>query len=208
MHQPSYRAADGQYRQPWVYLHAIKDYADMAWHLEHAPGARATVSFAPVLVEQLDDYRAQFESGEFRDPLLRDLQRGDADTPERRRRLCYEVCRANFERMVRRYPAYERVLPSCRVRGVGRRAVISVRHGGCTGLVPPRVGGRGREALRRAGAAADRQGARLRRRRPRDAVARHRRAGRRRSRSLSAARRSKGASNWRPRRTRIRSCRC
>ncbi len=109
MHQPSYRAADGQYRQPWVYLHAIKDYADMAWHLEHAQGARATVSFAPVLVEQLDDYRAQFESGEFRDPLLRDLQRGDADTPERRRRLCYEVCRANFERMVRRYPAYERV---------------------------------------------------------------------------------------------------
>jgi alpha-amylase/alpha-mannosidase (GH57 family) len=109
MHQPSYRAADGQYRQPWVYLHAIKDYADMAWHLEHAPGARATVSFAPVLVEQLDDYASQFESGEFRDPLLRDLQRGDADTPERRRRLCYEVCRANFERMVRRYPAYERV---------------------------------------------------------------------------------------------------
>jgi alpha-amylase/alpha-mannosidase (GH57 family) len=109
MHQPSYRAADGQYRQPWVYLHAIKDYADMAWHLEHAPGARATVSFAPVLVEQLDDYRAQFESGEFRDPLLCDLQRGDADTPERRRRLCYELCRANFERMVRRFPAYERV---------------------------------------------------------------------------------------------------
>jgi alpha-amylase/alpha-mannosidase (GH57 family) len=109
MHQPCYRAADGQYRQPWVYLHAIKDYADMAWHLEHAQGARATVSFAPVLVEQLDDYRAQFKSGEFRDPLLRDLQRGDADTPERRRRLCYELCRANFERMVRRYPAYERV---------------------------------------------------------------------------------------------------
>jgi alpha-amylase/alpha-mannosidase (GH57 family) len=31
MHQPEYRDyASGQFRQPWVYLRATKDYADMA----------------------------------------------------------------------------------------------------------------------------------------------------------------------------------
>jgi len=109
MHQPSYRASDGEYRQPWVYLHAMKDYADMAWHLEQVASARATVSFAPVLLDQLDDYSAQFEARSFRDPLLRALQRGDADAPDRRRQLAYQLCRANYERIVRRFPAYERL---------------------------------------------------------------------------------------------------
>ncbi|HMV72409.1 MAG TPA: hypothetical protein PKC08_09565, partial [Pseudomonadales bacterium] len=31
MHQPEYRdLGDGQYQFPWTYLHAIKDYVDMA----------------------------------------------------------------------------------------------------------------------------------------------------------------------------------
>ena len=35
MHQPYYRdAASGQYRLPWTYLHAIKDYVDMVALLE------------------------------------------------------------------------------------------------------------------------------------------------------------------------------
>ena len=47
MHQPDYRdSASGEFREPWVYLHAIKDYADMASHLESAPGMRAVVSHA------------------------------------------------------------------------------------------------------------------------------------------------------------------
>ncbi|MDP2547512.1 glycoside hydrolase family 57 protein [Oceanobacter sp. 4_MG-2023] len=60
MHQPHYRdGLDGQYRLPWVYLHAIKDYSDMAAHLENNPAARVVVNFAPVLLEQLDDYAIQ-----------------------------------------------------------------------------------------------------------------------------------------------------
>ena len=59
MHQPHYRdGLDGQYRLPWVYLHAIKDYSDMAAHLENHPQARVVVNFAPVLLEQLEDYAA------------------------------------------------------------------------------------------------------------------------------------------------------
>jgi alpha-amylase/alpha-mannosidase (GH57 family) len=56
MHQPQYRdALTGQYVLPWTYLHAIKDYTDMAAHLESIPGARAVVNFTPVLIEQLEE---------------------------------------------------------------------------------------------------------------------------------------------------------
>jgi alpha-amylase/alpha-mannosidase (GH57 family) len=42
MHQPQYRdALTGEFVLPWTYLHAIKDYIDMAAHLESQPNARA-----------------------------------------------------------------------------------------------------------------------------------------------------------------------
>lgn len=72
MHQPDYRHPDtGQFVLPWVFLHAIKDYTDMAAHLERHPGIRCTVNFVPVLLDQLEDYAEQFETGQWRDPLLR-----------------------------------------------------------------------------------------------------------------------------------------
>src|SRR5450631_4660450 len=59
MHQPQYRdALSGQYVLPWTYLHAIKDYVDMAAHLVAAPAARAVVNFTPVLIEQLEEIAA------------------------------------------------------------------------------------------------------------------------------------------------------
>ncbi|MEZ5449748.1 MAG: hypothetical protein R3E89_12480 [Thiolinea sp.] len=76
MHQPWYRdGLEGDYRLPWVYLHAVKDYSDMAAHLEHHPKMRAVVNFAPVLLEQLDDYARQLSAclehgAELQDHLL------------------------------------------------------------------------------------------------------------------------------------------
>jgi alpha-amylase/alpha-mannosidase (GH57 family) len=56
MHQPQYRdALTGRDVLPWTYLHAIKDYTDMAAHLEENPAARAVVNFTPVLLDQLDE---------------------------------------------------------------------------------------------------------------------------------------------------------
>ena len=55
MHQPQYRdALTGRYVLPWTYLHSIKDYTDMAAHLEAIPEARAIVNFSPVLLEQIE----------------------------------------------------------------------------------------------------------------------------------------------------------
>ncbi len=57
MHQPDYRRYDSrEFALPWTYLHATKDYTDMAWHLEQNPGMRAVVNFVPILLEQLEDY--------------------------------------------------------------------------------------------------------------------------------------------------------
>jgi len=60
MHQPQYRdLVSGEHLRPWAYLHGIKDYVDMAVHLESVPEACAVVNFSPVLLDQLDDYSSQ-----------------------------------------------------------------------------------------------------------------------------------------------------
>jgi alpha-amylase/alpha-mannosidase (GH57 family) len=60
MHQPQYRdLKSGRQLRPWAYLHGIKDYVDMAVHLESVPEACAVVNFSPVLLEQLDEYSSQ-----------------------------------------------------------------------------------------------------------------------------------------------------
>jgi alpha-amylase/alpha-mannosidase (GH57 family) len=60
MHQPDYRVA-GQFRRPWVYLHALGGYTDMAARLEAEPCMRAVVNFTPVLLDQLDDYALRLQ---------------------------------------------------------------------------------------------------------------------------------------------------
>ena len=113
MHQPCYQdPVTREYRQPWTYLHAIKDYSDMAAHLETQPGARAVVNFAPVLLEQLRDYGDQIRrclgTGEgISDPLLDALASPVLpEDPDHRLRLIRACLRANQTRLIDRFPAY------------------------------------------------------------------------------------------------------
>ncbi|EQD59234.1 glycoside hydrolase family protein, partial [mine drainage metagenome] len=113
MHQPEYRDPDsGEYRLPWTYLHAIKDYTDMAAHLEDQPAARAVVNFTPVLLEQIEDYADQIRSYFFmgqplRDPMLRALASEKfPESPQHRRKLVAWALRANREHLINPYPAY------------------------------------------------------------------------------------------------------
>jgi alpha-amylase/alpha-mannosidase (GH57 family) len=55
MHQPDYRV-DGRFARPWVYLHALDAYSEMAARCEECPGMSAVVNFTPVLIDQLADY--------------------------------------------------------------------------------------------------------------------------------------------------------
>ncbi len=110
MHQPDYRNyKTGEFTLPWVYLHAIKDYTDMAHHLEAHPRVKAVVNFVPVLLDQLEDYATQFALGRMRDPLLRLLTTPDLDQVSASERLrVFDSCfRSNHTRMLQPYPAYQ-----------------------------------------------------------------------------------------------------
>ncbi len=117
MHQPQYcDLISGEYKLPWTYLHATKDYVDMAAHLEAVPNARAVVNFAPVLLEQIDDYAAQVsgflrDHKAMRDPLLATLVEPVLPAhPELRLELINNCLRVNRPRVIDRFPAYRRLV--------------------------------------------------------------------------------------------------
>ena len=116
MHQPQYRdLVSGTYHLPWTYLHAIKDYTDMAAHLEAVPAARAVVNFAPLLLEQIEDYAKQVKgfltnSLSIRDPVLAALVSPALLPSDEQRVMLIKAClRANESRMIDRHPAYRRL---------------------------------------------------------------------------------------------------
>lgn len=112
MHQPDYRnCVSGEFELPWTYLHAIKDYTDMAYHLEQHPQVHAVVNFVPSLLDQLEDYQRQFANGEMRDPLLAMLAQEDLGqlTSEQRRFLLESCFRNNHTNMIAPFPAYSRL---------------------------------------------------------------------------------------------------
>ncbi|MDR2877923.1 MAG: glycoside hydrolase [Chromatiales bacterium] len=117
MHQPEYRSyADGVYQLPWVYLHAIKDYIDMAAIIEATPGARAVINFVPILLDQIEDYAADIHAffsarTPIRDPLLAALAESEFPLEHERRLALIRAClRANEKRLIQRFPAYRRLV--------------------------------------------------------------------------------------------------
>jgi alpha-amylase/alpha-mannosidase (GH57 family) len=116
MHQPHYcDLISGEYQLPWTYLHTIKDYIDMAAHLEAVPRARAVINFAPILLEQIADYAGQVrgylrDNKAIRDPLLAALASPTLPvTREQRLSLVSACLRVNEHQIVRRFPDYHRL---------------------------------------------------------------------------------------------------
>ncbi len=116
MHQPQYRdPISGEYVLPWTYLHAIKDYVDMAAHLEANAQARAVVNFAPILIEQLEELAARVNAhlgrGEsLPDPVMALLSEAPLPLePGARLALLQSCLRADREHLINRYPAYARL---------------------------------------------------------------------------------------------------
>jgi alpha-amylase/alpha-mannosidase (GH57 family) len=55
MHQPVYEL-EGTYLLPWVRLHAVKDYLDMALYLEKFPKLKLNFNIVPALLDAIIDY--------------------------------------------------------------------------------------------------------------------------------------------------------
>jgi len=116
MHQPEYRdLATGEFSLPWSYLHVIKDYIDMVAHLESVPKAKAVVNFAPILLEQIEEYARQVNAylrngAPIKDALLAALvSQTVPDNTEDQFKLIKDCLRANRERQINRYPAFKKL---------------------------------------------------------------------------------------------------
>ncbi|WP_447974312.1 hypothetical protein [Nitrospira sp. Kam-Ns4a] len=108
MHQPLYvDRATGAAAMPWVRLHAIKAYFDMAFLLERVPAVKATFNFTPSLLLQLRDLAA----GTSGDLFLEHAARPAADlTLTERAFILRHFFAANWDTMVRPWPRYHDLL--------------------------------------------------------------------------------------------------
>src|SRR5438105_10634889 len=101
MHQPFYKdLVTGEYRLPWVRMHALKDYYGMVKLLDEFPAVHQTFNLVPCLMAQIQDY----VSGAARDPFLDVAARpaGDLDLAERRFAAQY-LFQANADNLIGRY---------------------------------------------------------------------------------------------------------
>lgn len=117
LHQPHYRdAITGEYLAPWTTLHALKDYSDMAAHLEAEPNARAVVNFTPVLLEQLAELASQIArhlgaGADLPDPVLAPLSDVPLpESPDRRLELLNALTRAQRQRMIEPLPVFRELV--------------------------------------------------------------------------------------------------
>jgi alpha-amylase/alpha-mannosidase (GH57 family) len=114
-HQPFYKdLVTGEYRLPWVRLHALKDYYGMVKLLDEFPNVHQTFNLVPSLITQIQDY----VGGTAQDPFLRVAAKPaqQLSLEERRFALQY-LFQANPVNMIGRYPRYRELWE--RFRGSG-----------------------------------------------------------------------------------------
>jgi alpha-amylase/alpha-mannosidase (GH57 family) len=115
-HQPFYKdLVTGEYRLPWVRLHALKDYYGMVKLLDEFPNVHQTFNLVPSLITQIQDYVA----GTARDPFLEVAAKPAKDLSSAERRFCLQyLFQANPVHVIGRYPRYREL--SDRLRGCGK----------------------------------------------------------------------------------------
>jgi alpha-amylase/alpha-mannosidase (GH57 family) len=104
MHQPFYKdMVTGEYRLPWVRLHALKDYYGMVKLLDEFPDVHQNFNLVPSLVSQIQDY----VSGQAHDPFFNVVAKPAAElTPADRQFALRYLFQANPVNMIGRYPRY------------------------------------------------------------------------------------------------------
>ncbi len=114
-HQPFYKdLVTGEYRMPWVRLHALKDYYGMVKLLDEFPEVHQTFNLVPSLITQIQDYVA----GTAHDPFLEIASRPAKDlTPSERRFGLQYLFQANPQNLIGRYPRYRELWEHFRATG-------------------------------------------------------------------------------------------
>jgi alpha-amylase/alpha-mannosidase (GH57 family) len=104
MHQPYYKDdLTGMYVLPWVRMHGIKDYYDMPALLSDFPAIHQTFNLVPSLLKQVRDYVEHNATDRFLDVSRK---RAESLTHDEKLFLLRNSFMANWETMIRPYPAY------------------------------------------------------------------------------------------------------
>src|SRR5947199_10147323 len=114
-HQPFYKdLVTGEYRLPWVRLHALKDYYGMVKLLDEFPNVHQTFNLVPSLITQIQDY----VTGTTQDPFLQVASKpAGALSLEVRTFAIQYVFNAHPGNIIGRYPPYHKLwkkLRGCR----------------------------------------------------------------------------------------------
>ena len=114
-HQPFYKdLVTGEYRLPWVRLHALKDYYGMVKLLDEFPNVHQNFNLVPSLMVQIQDYVA----GTAHDPFLNVAAKPAKDlTVEERRFALQYLFQANPQNVIGRYPRYRELWERFREHG-------------------------------------------------------------------------------------------
>jgi len=124
MHQPPYEdASTGTFLLPWVYLHATKDYYDMAALLERHPRMKANFNLTPCLLEQLQQYQNGTVKDQTLELLMRDAERMSEKEKASVLRLCFFGCP---ETLINRFPRYKQLYDFFRAQGSIQDALDSL----------------------------------------------------------------------------------
>ena len=112
-HQPYYKNdSDGRFYMPWVYLHALKDYYEMAAHVEKS-GVKAVFNYVPSLLIQLKEYTDFNAADNF---LILMRKQTSSLTQEERQLVLNQCCMANFNTMIkpikRFYELHQKIVAS------------------------------------------------------------------------------------------------
>ncbi len=122
MHQPVYLEPGGDgFAMPWVRLHGLKAYADMAWMVERVAGTEVTFNLVPSLIYQLDAYLQGKRDHFWR---LADRPAEDLDDRETEALLTHFFS-CNCPTMVEPYASY-RALPYLRGKMFNPSASVDV----------------------------------------------------------------------------------
>ena len=106
-HQPFYKnTATGMYMMPWVRMHAVKDYYDMAAMLKGYPNVHATFNLVPSLIKQLDEYSAGAKDIQL---ILTEKPAGEL-TQDDKDFILRRFFDANWDNIIKRYPRYWELL--------------------------------------------------------------------------------------------------
>jgi alpha-amylase/alpha-mannosidase (GH57 family) len=109
-HQPKYLRdlKTGEYAEPWVRLHSIKDYYDMVSILDGYPKIKFTVNLTPVLLTQIQDIIDGYDNGTGTDAYLRmTLKDASALTLDDKIFLLTHFFNANWANKIDIWPRYK-----------------------------------------------------------------------------------------------------